>query len=76
MLRAPRPADIYSTDEPAAAFHARIAFCMDLHNEVGAPLGMVFVCGQRGSERAVRVDRLHAAHAPCAPRPHLAPTPC
>jgi 26S proteasome regulatory subunit N3 len=26
--------DIYSTDEPQAAFHARIAFCMDVHNEV------------------------------------------
>lgn len=26
-------ADIYSTGEPQAAFHARIAFCLDLHNE-------------------------------------------
>lgn len=25
--------DIYSTDEPQAAFHARIAFCMDVRNE-------------------------------------------
>ncbi|MEW5307935.1 MAG: hypothetical protein WDW36_010303 [Sanguina aurantia] len=25
--------DIYSTAEPQTAFHARIAFCMDLHNE-------------------------------------------
>ena len=25
--------DIYSTEEPQAAFHARIAFCMDVHNE-------------------------------------------
>ena len=25
--------DIYSTTEPQEAFHARIAFCMDLHNE-------------------------------------------
>lgn len=32
-LESARPADIYSTDEPAAAFHARIAFCMDVHNE-------------------------------------------
>jgi hypothetical protein len=31
-----RPVDVYSTDEPQAAFHARIAFCMDIHNEVGA----------------------------------------
>ena len=25
--------DIYSTQEPQAAFHARIAFCLDTHNE-------------------------------------------
>ena len=25
--------DVYSTGEPQAAFHARIAFCLDLHNE-------------------------------------------
>ncbi|KXZ51995.1 hypothetical protein GPECTOR_10g1017 [Gonium pectorale] len=25
--------DVYSTCEPQAAFHARIAFCLDLHNE-------------------------------------------
>lgn len=25
--------DIYSTGEPQSAFHARIAFCLDLHNE-------------------------------------------
>ncbi len=26
-------ADVYSSGEPQAAFHARIAFCLDLHNE-------------------------------------------
>lgn len=26
--------DIYSTEEPQAAFHARVAFCLDIHNEV------------------------------------------
>jgi 26S proteasome regulatory subunit N3 len=26
-------ADVYSTDEPLNAFHARIAFCLDVHNE-------------------------------------------
>ena len=30
-------ADIYSTPEPAAAFHARTAFCLDIHNEVRCP---------------------------------------
>lgn len=25
--------DVYSTDEPLNAFHARIAFCLDIHNE-------------------------------------------
>ena len=28
--------DVYSTAEPAAAFHARTAFCLDIHNEVQA----------------------------------------
>jgi 26S proteasome regulatory subunit N3 len=32
-LEAARPANVYATDEPQAAFHARIAFCMDMHNE-------------------------------------------
>jgi Proteasome regulatory subunit C-terminal len=26
--------DVYGTAEPAAAFHARTAFCLDIHNEV------------------------------------------
>jgi len=26
-------ADVYSTHEPQKAFHARIAFCLDIHNE-------------------------------------------
>lgn len=26
-------ADTYSTDEPQSAFHARIAFCLDIHND-------------------------------------------
>ncbi|KAG2439463.1 hypothetical protein HXX76_004818 [Chlamydomonas incerta] len=32
MASRERP-DVYSTAEPQAAFHARIAFCLDLHNE-------------------------------------------
>ena len=36
VLLSARAADVYSTDQPLAAFHARIAFCMDVHNEVGA----------------------------------------
>lgn len=27
-------ANIYATAEPAAAFHERVAFCLDIHNEV------------------------------------------
>ena len=33
VLAAARPVDVYATEEPAAAFHARVAFCMDIHNE-------------------------------------------
>ncbi|GFH30495.1 PCI domain-containing protein, partial [Haematococcus lacustris] len=25
--------DVYTSGEPAEAFHARVAFCLDLHNE-------------------------------------------
>ena len=28
----------YSTNEPQLAFHRRVAFCMDLHNEVCRPV--------------------------------------
>ena len=28
--------DVYATAEPASAFHARVAFCLDIHNEVRA----------------------------------------
>ena len=34
--------DIYSTEEPQSAFHARVAFCLDIHNEVSR-----FVYGQQ-----------------------------
>lgn len=26
--------DFYATNEPQSAFHARVAFCLDIHNEV------------------------------------------
>ncbi|KAL6766567.1 RPN3 [Auxenochlorella protothecoides x Auxenochlorella symbiontica] len=32
-MRAGATRDVYGSGEPAAAFHARIAFCMDIHNE-------------------------------------------
>lgn len=25
--------DVYATSEPQSAFHARVAFCLDVHNE-------------------------------------------
>ena len=34
--------DIYSTNEPQQAFHARVAFCLDIHNEV-LPSGYFFL---------------------------------
>lgn len=34
-MRSRQVADVYATAEPQSAFHARIAFCLDLHNEVG-----------------------------------------
>ncbi|GMH40864.1 hypothetical protein BSKO_08768 [Bryopsis sp. KO-2023] len=32
-LKSVEVADVYSTQEPQKAFHARIAFCLDIHNE-------------------------------------------
>ena len=32
-------ADVYATEEPQAAFHARVAFCLDIHNEVRKCVG-------------------------------------
>lgn len=33
---------MYGTDEPRAAFHARIAFCLDIHNEAVKVGGLSF----------------------------------
>ena len=33
IMTCPSVSDVYSTDEPLIAFHARIAFCLDIHNE-------------------------------------------
>jgi len=33
FLRAREPADVYATAEPRRALHARVAFCLDVHNE-------------------------------------------
>ncbi len=33
IMTCPSVSDVYSTDEPLNAFHARIAFCLDIHNE-------------------------------------------
>ena len=36
-------ADVYATEEPQAAFHARVAFCLDIHNEVHNDAGWSWV---------------------------------
>ncbi|KAK9846518.1 hypothetical protein WJX81_005784 [Elliptochloris bilobata] len=41
-------ADVYATPEPAAAFHARVAFCLDIHNE--AVRAMRFEAGANKKE--------------------------
>ena len=41
--------DVYATEEPQAAFHARVAFCLDIHNEVRAGL----ILGMRSSVQDV-----------------------
>ena len=32
-MRSKDTPDVYATAEPASAFHARVAFCLDIHNE-------------------------------------------
>ena len=36
-------ADVYATPEPAAAFHARVAFCLDIHNEARASVPVMSI---------------------------------
>jgi 26S proteasome regulatory subunit N3 len=54
-------ADVYSTSEPAAAFHARTAFCLDIHNE--AVRAMRFEEGanrRKGETEEARAERVKA----------------
>lgn len=37
MMLCRETGDVYATQEPAAAFHGRTAFCLDIHNEVRPP---------------------------------------
>lgn len=41
FMESAKPADVYATDEPRAAYHTRIAFCMDIHNEVRCRVGLL-----------------------------------
>eukprot|EP00210_Caulerpa_lentillifera_P009110 g8688.t1 len=40
-------ADVYSTQEPQKAFHARIAFCLDIHNDVSTLMCVFMVVFRR-----------------------------
>ena len=51
-MRSRQVADVYATAEPQSAFHARIAFCLDLHNEVRR-------CCDSFSQLAALLERLH-----------------
>jgi len=61
LLAAP-PGEAYSTSEPAAAFHARVTFCLGLHSE--AVQAMQFPDGgskgQQGESAEARKERLAA----------------
>ena len=47
-MRSKDTPDVYATAEPAGAFHARVAFCLDIHNEARRPIrtapGTACVC--------------------------------
>ena len=34
VMMCQKAGDVYTTQEPAAAFHGRTVFCLDIHNEV------------------------------------------
>ena len=34
LMQSVEVADIYATHDPMAAFHSRVSFCLDLHNQV------------------------------------------
>ena len=59
--------DIYSTEEPQSAFHARVAFCLDIHNEVSPSccllLGDLALCRTAYASREI-VRRMQ--HLPVA----------
>ena len=35
--------DVYTTSAPQEAYHARIAFCLDIHNEVSPSVGSYLI---------------------------------
>ncbi|GBF97272.1 26S proteasome non-ATPase regulatory subunit 3 [Raphidocelis subcapitata] len=53
-------ADVYSTAEPQAAFHARIAFCLDIHNEAVKAMRFDADAHRRGETEEQRRERLAA----------------
>jgi len=59
--------DIYSTQEPQAAFHARIAFCLDTHNEAVKAMRYPPSSGKKGGsddgEKAKERNALEAGLA-------------
>lgn len=48
LMYSKETADIYSTQEPQAAFHARIAFCLDTHNEAIKAMRYTAGAGKKG----------------------------
>lgn len=55
------PVDVYSTSEPQSAFHARIAYCLNLHNE--AVQAMRFPRFRRGPKAESHEQRRERAVA-------------
>ena len=54
--------DVYATNEPQTAFHARVAFCLDIHNEASpfpVHLKMPYCSGRvAGAQQRCRIMQL------------------
>ena len=58
--------DIYSTQEPQAAFHARIAFCLDTHNEAVKAMRYAAGPNKKGGDDGGKAKERNALEAELA----------
>ena len=55
--------DVYATNEPQSAFHARVAFCLDIHNEVGCSFARTSSLELDSYDESINDGRVHLSLA-------------